>query len=59
MRFDFIYKFILLFLKMKLENLRNLLSFIWKMIKFPKFNNLDNLWTSEKLSDTLSVQVIF
>ena len=25
---------------------------------FPKFNNLENLWNSEKFSNTLSVQVI-
>ena len=29
------------------------------MIKFPKFNNLENLWNSEKFLNTLSVQVIF
>ena len=28
------------------------------MIKVPKFNNLENLWNSENLSNTLSVQVI-
>ena len=28
------------------------------MIKFPKFNNLENLWNLEKFTNTLSVQVI-
>ena len=28
------------------------------MIKFSKFNNSENLWNVEKLSNTLSVQVI-
>ena len=28
------------------------------MIKFSKFNNLENLWNFKKLSNTLSVQVI-
>ena len=28
------------------------------MIKIPKFNNLESLWNLEKLSNTLSVQVI-
>ena len=32
---------------------------IWKMMEFPKFNNLENLWNLEKISNTLSVQVIF
>ena len=28
------------------------------MIKFPKFNNLENVWNSEKLSNIWSVKVI-
>ena len=28
------------------------------MTKFPKFNNLENLWNLDKLSNTLSVRVI-
>ena len=28
------------------------------MIKFPKFKNLEDLWNLEKLSNTLSVEVI-
>ena len=31
--------------------------FIWKITKFP-FNNQENFWNLENLSDTLSVQVI-
>ena len=44
-----IYEFIFLFLKMKLQNLRNLLFFIWNMIKFPKFNDVENLQNSKKI----------
>ena len=29
------------------------------MIKFPKFNNLENLWNLEKFLNSLSVEVIF
>ena len=41
--------------KIKLENLRNLLFFFWKIIKFAKFKNLGNVYNLEKLLNTLSV----
>ena len=42
----------------KIVKFKKLLFFIWTMIKFPKFNNLENLWNLEKLLNNLSVQVI-
>ena len=54
----FIYKLIFYFLKCNGNIEEIYYFFIWKTIKFPKFNNLENLWNSEKLSNTLSVQLI-
>ena len=39
----FLYEFIFSFFKLKLNFFKNLLFFIWKMIKFPKFNRCENL----------------
>ena len=57
----FIYEFILSFSKQNCKIKKNSYSFIWKIIKFPKFKNLENskkFYDSQKLSSTLSVQVI-